>query len=173
MNAATFWNLLKRTKEVSAGDGHKQAELLYKALLELSADDILSYYIILTQLIDRAYSWDLWAAAHIINCGTGDDGFTDFRAWLICQGEYTFNQVLKDPELLVNIVEYPPDTMIEELGFYAPLEAYEEKTGHLLPDFPYEPAEISGEKWEEEDLRKKYPKLWTKFGDCSYMFGTT
>ncbi len=33
-----------------------------------------------------------------------------------------------------------------------------------MPQGIQENFEITGEEWEEDDLKNKYPKLWAKFG---------
>jgi hypothetical protein len=49
--------------------------------------------------MNRAYPWDLWGAAFVINGGCSDDGCERFRARLIMQGRDVFERALDDPEL--------------------------------------------------------------------------
>jgi hypothetical protein len=52
---------------------------------------------------DRAYSYELWAAAYIIGHGCSDDSFSDFRSTLISMGRETFERALEDPESLADM----------------------------------------------------------------------
>lgn len=119
----------------------------------------------------QAYRWDLWGAAYVIGGGCSDDGFIDFRAWLIARGQKVFEAALKNPESLTGVVtEDDGDCQFE--GFqYVASEVWEEKTGRGMDDFPRSdvpcPDEPVGQQWSEEgdDLRQRFPKLWAKFGD--------
>src|SRR5262249_60057219 len=115
-----------------------------------------------TQLI-RAYSWDLWGAAFIINGGCSDDGFEYFRGWLILQGRKTFDDALRDPETLAEVVD-EPDVECEDI-LYAPLQAFKAVTGSDLPrSGQLHPKEPSGQPWREEDLDARFPRLTGAFG---------
>ena len=86
MDYDAFWNLIHHTKQDSSGNPRKQARLLVEALVKLPEQDILDYDRIYDELADRAYTADLCAAAGGIDSwGCTDDGFIDFRAWLIAQ----------------------------------------------------------------------------------------
>lgn len=167
MDTQTFWSLIDRTKENSSGDPNKQAELLLKELLELSVQDILDYNRIFRNLKDQAYTADLWAAAAVIDpWGCSDDGFTDFRAWLIAQGKSAYERALKDPETLVNIVDIGMETQIEKLS-YVSLEAYKCKTGleEMPPITDYTVPDLKGQLPPDRTHSKaKYPLLAAKFG---------
>jgi len=58
------------------------------------------------RLVRAGYRTDLWYAAMIIAGGTcHDDGFFDFRKWLVSQGRSVYAAAMKDPESLVDVVE--------------------------------------------------------------------
>lgn len=104
MNLEQFWQLIERTNIESEREPSRQYELLIKALVEMSVQDIIHYDRFHTTLMNRAYVTDVWNAACIVtHCG--DDSFTDFRAWLIAQGKTNYERVLRDPDSLVDIVE--------------------------------------------------------------------
>lgn len=46
-----------------------------------------------------AYKYGLWSAVRLMGHAT-DDGFTDFRAWLISQGKEAYFAALKEPDTL-------------------------------------------------------------------------
>ena len=49
---------------------------------------IADFAAIRRQLDERAYTWDLWGAAYVIEDGCSDDCFRDFRAYLISLGPH-------------------------------------------------------------------------------------
>ena len=164
-----FWKLIEKTRDESDGDLEKQMTLLTDTLVNMPTAAILDYQRIHDELHGRAYRHELWNAAYLIGEGCGDDGFMDFRAWLIAQGQSVYENALRDPDTLAEVVSDKEryDTQFE--GFlYVAADAYEQKTGtgDAMPvDRNF--TEISGAHpltEEEEDLERLYPKLWAKFG---------
>ena len=49
-----------------------------------------------------AYKYGLWSAVRLMGHAT-DDGFTDFRAWLISQGKEAYFAALKEPDTLADL----------------------------------------------------------------------
>jgi Protein of unknown function (DUF4240) len=160
-----FWEIIESSKVKSLGNYEKQQVKLGEELNKLEAKEILEFDNKFRTLRGQAYTWDLWAAAYIINGGCSDDCFSDFRGWLIGQGKTTFENGLKNSEALV-IIEHDPNNGDWEGLSYVPMEIFEKKTGSNLPNGIKENHEISGEEWSEEgdDLEKKFPKLWEKWG---------
>ena len=168
MNIEEFWKLIHRTREASDGDVSKQVELLVEALVQLSVEEILDYETIMYNLMDRAYDAALWDAAYIIGCGCGDSGFSDFRAWLVAQGQDVYDKALADPESLVDLIEVDEDAQ-EGAFLSVVMDAYEQKTGHEIPLDPSRFREypvLKGTHWSEETVNERFPILSAKFGDC-------
>jgi hypothetical protein len=111
--------------------------------------------------------------------GCSDDSFDYFRAWLIAQGKDVFESAIRDPETLIPTLEkleegeYPER---EDLLFVACI-AYVKKTGldeeHYYDLFEqvtkgqYDCPSIEFD-WDENDeerLKRKFPKLWERFGE--------
>ncbi len=105
MNVNIFWKLIDKTRNASNGDVSKQANLLIEELVQLPLTEILAYETIMDNLLDTAYDAALWDAAEIIECGCGDDGFSDFRAWLIAQGKDVYEKAIANPESLVDLID--------------------------------------------------------------------
>lgn len=163
MDISTFWKLINKTLRDSVGDSFKQSELLAEALAQLPEADILIYDVILWELMQKAYIVDLWEAAYIIGCGCGDDGFMDFRAWLIGRGKDVFEKALIDPESLLDIVETGWETQEENLLYVAP-QAYEMKTGKDIPPTLEGFTKLKGTpSRDEQALLARFPKLTEKF----------
>src|SRR2546428_3572312 len=83
LDRGEFWSLIEDVREKSDGDCERLVELLESRLSRLPADEIVAFQTILYELLAEAYTWELWAAAYLINGGCSDDGFDYFRAWLI------------------------------------------------------------------------------------------
>jgi hypothetical protein len=104
LEEAGFWKLIEDAKAASNDDPDKQVELLIDNLVEMPVADIFAFDAWFDKFHDLAYRHDLWAAGYIINGGCSDDGFMDFRAWLIAQGKKVYYDALRDPETLVDVV---------------------------------------------------------------------
>src|SRR5512133_867378 len=126
MDIEAFWKLINTTREASGGHNSKHAELLVAALVQLSLDEIFAFEAIWDDFMDFAYDAALWDAAYIIGCGCGDDGFWDFRAWLIAQGREVYEKALADPESLINLIDVGKDAQ-EGALIYVVMTAYEQK----------------------------------------------
>ena len=98
-----FWGMVETAKDDANGDGERQVALLKERLAAMSVADIFAYDAIFTRFHVGAYHWDLWAACYIIGGGCSDDGFIDFRAWLVAQGRHIYADALRDPESLIDV----------------------------------------------------------------------
>ena len=180
----TFWEIVERIGQIPNDEPQiEQTEHVPSAqenfgvalLAQYSEEDILQYERIFDKYMDEAYSWNLWAAAYIINCGCSNDGFTDFRTWLIFQEKPLLYSALENPEILVDYVDLTMETMREDLGYGIIFDAWELKTGKSVAEIPSsvrEPAEVKGEKWPEEGTYLKisirfYTPILAIAGACS------
>jgi hypothetical protein len=171
MDNNTFWKLIDLSRRESDGDREAQIEVLQTKLAALSPDEIVAFDRAFCEHHNRAYTWDLWGAAFVIGGGCSDDGFADFRGWLISRGEKDFEAAIVDPETLAKVVkEDDGDCQVE--GFqYAAREAWADKTGRSADEFPKhdiqwrkEPAGTQFDENDDDYLATKYPKLAKKFG---------
>jgi len=139
--------------------------VLERGLMELPPNAIEGFRERLDDVLARAYRWDLWAAAYIINGSASDDGFQYFRAWLISRGQRVFEQALKDPAGLETFVPNDPAWLAEfEEMLYLPVYALEQKTGEEVPlpeplETNEEVAKPAGEPWDEATVDEIYPGL--------------
>jgi hypothetical protein len=101
MTADEFWEHVAATKRDDA-DGHAAA--LTDRLAALPPDEIVDFEYWWVRSRAEAYRRDLWAAAYHANGGCSDDGFLDFRCWLILQGRDAFERVAADPNELADLV---------------------------------------------------------------------
>src|SRR5262249_15624209 len=119
MTLDQFWNLVEKVHNASGGDMDKKCELLDAELRRLPFDEVRSFHAHFYECQDRAYSWELWAAAYIIGGDCSDDKFSDFRSTLISMGRQTFERTLTDPQSLADI-DYDADTADYEGYQYVP-----------------------------------------------------
>ncbi len=170
MDIDEFWELIDTTREASDGSVSKQAELLIEILVKYPIDKLIAFDWFIDELMDNAYDAALWDAADIIGCGCSDDGFEDFRGWLIALGKETYEKALVDPESLVDLVDVDDDAKYGSL-IYVAMRAYEQKTGDEMPPWKSKRqklhySELTGEHWPEKNGKDRFPILATKFGDC-------
>lgn len=96
MDVATFWRLIETSHTEARGDIEQQIARLTAAVAALEPDEIVAFDRLFRAQMNRAYRWDLWAAASIINGGCSDDGFEYFRAWLIAHHRPKLNDEAGD-----------------------------------------------------------------------------
>jgi Protein of unknown function (DUF4240) len=171
MTRADFWNHIRASKR---NDPHTHAERLVARLSKLPPDQILAFDHLWGTALHEAYNWNLWGAAYLINGGCSDDGFTDFRSWLILQGRDIFQAAVKNPDTLADVVE--PDDDEFECECYPAMEAWFKATGTEQNDAGYtawhaawkakypklQPNPKLGRGWDfdnEKQLRKRLPRL--------------
>lgn len=157
MTEGEFWSLVDVAKQ-SAGSVETRPQELRRLLEELSPSEILDFYELYRDQIQRAYTWRLWGAAYVIMGGCSDDGFDYFRDWLISEGQDIYERALTDPETLAELpaLEVPE---LEEMRYVAD-EVYEEKAGKPVVPRQRQPlGDPTGEEWDEESVSELYPKL--------------
>ena len=146
---------------------------LREVLLRASAAEVASFAEHFYDAMDDAYTWDLWAAACIINGGCSDDGFTDFRQWLISCGRDRYESALADPESLADVAFGPDaehDASFEEFSVAVASDVFEALTGRPAPARPgAPPREPRGVRWRECDLADRFPRLWKRWGTVRAM----
>jgi hypothetical protein len=158
MEISQFWKIVDRVHAGAGDDLDKRVKLLRHELDKLSLNEIAAFQRQYDTQIARAYRWDLWGAAYVMNGGCSDDGFRYFRDWLISEGSRTFEAALKSPESLADL---PKGDFAENESFgYAALEAIEAKGGGQIErDMSGESGEPRGAPWKEEDLPELFPRL--------------
>jgi hypothetical protein len=142
-----------------------QVKHLREILVGLPLEEVANFNELFIEYMHEAYDWELWAAAFILGKGCSDDGFSDFRTWLISMGREIYENAIKNPESLVDVVDRKDveDFFFEELGS-VPIEVYEEQTGdwpRVSTGFKDEPKGIP---FDEDDaaLKNRLPLLFAK-----------
>jgi|GEM_PF-449701 len=154
MTVDEFWKIIGNS--ISETPEEQIAKL--KTLLEAKdPDDVLAFQTAYFAQLDRAYRWDLWGAAFVINGGCSDDGFDYFCDWLISKGQGVFDAAIANPESLAS-VDLSGDTAFEEFRYVAD-EVYLAQTGKdMVLDLPSR-GEPVGQPFDEETIEDRFPRL--------------
>lgn len=91
INKDTFWKLIQSAKETCGQDMDAMMDFLKDRLVSMGPEQAQNFHDILHAYEDLADKFGLWDAAGVMKeYGCSDDGFIDFRAWLIAQGRDTY-----------------------------------------------------------------------------------
>jgi len=178
INKDFFWKLIQSAKETCGQDMDAMMDFLKDRLVSMGPEQAQNFHDILHAYEDLADKFGLWDAAGVMKeYGCSDDGFIDFRAWLIAQGKEVYMNALRDPDTLADIEPYG-DCCFECLSYVGDY-AYEQLTGRSAYD-EMEPDRI--EKMRDElkkdivykdgiqyprepkDLPRFLPRLCEKYG---------
>ncbi|MCA8832052.1 DUF4240 domain-containing protein [Hymenobacter pini] len=175
MDKEQFWQIIESAKTEAQGDQQRQQQFLIDDLAQLEPEQIIEFECILREHLLEADHFDIMAAQKIIDGYVSDDPYLYFRCWLVGQGKTVFTNALQNPDTLAAVLDAPYQDF-EELLYVATF-AFEKRTGKTDEDetFPRSVAEArgldydsgsetKGEDWTENQLPKKLPKLWKKFG---------
>lgn len=128
INKDTFWGLIREAKDACGQDMSAMVEYLKGRLVSMGAEQAQNFHDITQAYEDLAYKYGLWDAAEIISeYGCSDDGFIDFRAWLIAQGKEVYLAALADPDSLAEVEPYG-DCSFEQMSYVGEY-AYRQLTG--------------------------------------------
>jgi Protein of unknown function (DUF4240) len=172
-----FWSIIAATTKHKR-DPERQCNLLKKQLQNLNTDEVVSFERRFQDLKRRSYNWDVWGATYVVHGGASDDAFEYFQRWLISRGRADYELVVREPDSLGSIIpkDHDEPCEFEEFSSVAS-EVWQSKTGidpwqDELGRFPYSGAppaeEVAGTPFgdSEEVLEKRYPKLWSRFGNA-------
>lgn len=91
INKDSFWKLIRSAKETCGQDMDAMMDFLKDRLVSMGPEQAQNFHDILHAYEDLADKFGLWDAAGVMKeYGCSDDGFIDFRAWLIAQGRDTY-----------------------------------------------------------------------------------
>ena len=164
INKDTFWELIDQGREQCSQDVYTLAQWLEDRLMELGPEQALNFDYISHAYRAAAYKYGLWNAASILCDGCTDDGFTDFRGWLIAQGRDVYMAALKDPDSLADV---PTDRNCYcETLCYAGSYAYEKLTGRdINQDFDPDISRALAEQIKPDIVYGEgigYPYTWSE-----------
>lgn len=163
MDDHTFWKIIEETHDASM---EEQERKLHDRLMQLPEAEILEFDRLSSVRYWELYSWELWGVAYLYWGGCSDDGFMDWRNWIVYCGKEAFETARDRPDDLVPLIEAHPDAGCEGIG-YVPMNVLREKNPKwedASPDFDIpRPDNPSGKNWEEDDLKELLPKTYKRF----------
>ena len=116
------------------------------------------------ELLEKAYTWDLWDAAAIISHGSSEDRFADFRNWLVSMGASVYSEAMADPQSLAESASAPGIEDVAFEGFSSiPARVYTKLTGGEMPKYGGPRRRTPpGKRWSDngDGLKRRYPRLW-------------
>lgn len=125
MDKDTFWHIIDSVNsEVNCLDLEGVLCVTQSKLQEYSPQEIAVWANFLRYYRELADTSGVFASSCVLNDYMSDDGFMDFRAWLISRGKEVYLAALKDPDSLAGI-EIPKSTRFESYGYVA-YDAYKE-----------------------------------------------
>ena len=130
MNKEQFWRIVDDVR--SSADPKNQRTVLFalqEQLRKLPSAEIMEWQEIFQFYDDAAYRDELWAASGAMGAHCSDDGFMDFRSWLISQGRDVYMAALKDPESLAEVDTEGQSLNFEQYAYAAP-KAYAQRRAY-------------------------------------------
>lgn len=178
MNKEMFWQLIDESKEACKDNIKGMAKYLEERLSSLSLDEVKSFCGIYDTYHKAANKEGIISIAHLMNHEMlTDDGFTDFRNWLIAQGKEIYIETMKNPEILAEKAGEPIEGWYEfELLGYVGMRVVEQKTGDykqsvvqlpeeelksILDEIEY--GEYADKDLSIEELKEAFPKFTERF----------
>jgi len=172
MKTDDFWAVIERAtadRPASPGDVAK------RAAAELATRDpaeIVAWDQHLGKVMAASGKEDLWAAAYLINGGCSDDGFDNFRGWLIAHGRTAVASAVREPDSLAEMAVIRAAAQngavfeAEEVLTVA-AAAYSQATGtDLPPSQPPPPPPDPADLWDfddEDEMHRRLPRLAALF----------
>lgn len=152
MNKDGFWALINKVNTEAKNAGHAEVlDLTEKMLLELPSSEIADWHSIQKEYANMAYRNDLWAACSAITGRCSDDGFIDFRSWLISRGHDVYMDALQSPDSLAKYDFSFSEVEFENYGYVAAY-AYAKKV--LIEAGGPESVEQQYQLWWSENAEK-------------------
>ena len=130
MSVDVFWKMIGDAREKYGDDTEEMENHLTRELSHMSPHDIRLYKDINDEYILHADTGEIYKAGSELNGGLSDDGFIDFRGWLISQGKDVYTNTLNDPNFLAKMKLKPINYYYEWETFnYIASDAYKMNNG--------------------------------------------
>jgi hypothetical protein len=172
MRTDDFWAVIDRATADRPGSPAEVAKRVTAELGERAPDEIVAWGRHLDKVLAASGKEDLWAAAYLINGGCSEEGFDNFRGWLIANGRDVVARAVREPDSLADLpaVQAAATTgavFEAEEVLTAAEEAHQQATGAELP--PRETPRTRPDPamlWDfdnEEEMQKRLPRLSALF----------
>lgn len=134
MDKDAFWALIDAVnREVDNANQKAILRITKEKLMALSPEDITMWSNIQYHYVDLADTKRMFTAGSKLNGWISDDGFMDFRMWLISRGKEAYVAALKDPDSLARL----------DVSGMARFELY----GYVSQE-AYKKAGFAGDPWD-------------------------
>ena len=140
-----FWRVVEDARRRTDGDPDAMAEVLADEFADAGDDSLRSFQRQLVAASRRLYTWRHGTAADMVCGSLGDDGFTDWRSWVITLGRRTFEQIAADPDNLADVDDIEAGCAGEGELFGAAVSGiFQARHGNADDSFPVlEPGDTS------------------------------
>ena len=128
MDENRFWQLIDATLSV-ADDPDAREGFLWDQLLALPPQEVAEFTWLFDDVIDRAEDGNGYEAWNMYDGVGSDDGFRDFRCWLVSRGRAVYEATLRDPDSLRPHVPLDEQSLHWESFGYVGVGVYEQLTG--------------------------------------------
>ena len=178
MDKDKFWEIIEKVRQQCKDNAEKMVDVLGEELEKYPIEEIEHFSSIFNTYHHIAYKEGLFSIGSMMNhYMMTDDGFIDFRYWLIAQGKDVYMGAMKDPMALA-AAEIKPigDWYKFEIFGYVPMKIIEDKTGDYRKAqetvSPNEEKEILSEiefgdyidkALKESDIKMKYPNFAKRY----------
>lgn len=172
MPVGSFWELIEKARVDSHGNLYKQVEIITDRLSMRQENEIIGFECMLRDQLMRAFHYNVMAVQKIVEGSVSDDSFLYFRCKLILHGRMTFENAINNPnhisEQIDPKVSGEPLLTVSDKAFEMRFGTDTEK---VLPrdyaseviDYDFGEHEIQGKDWNEEDIPKRFSKLWMAY----------
>jgi hypothetical protein len=164
MDLSSFWRVIALAHAEAEGDSDRTAGIVTEILVEQSIETIVAFDRALYEIIARAYTPELWAAAYIVNYGATDERFEYFVGWLITQGQDVYEAALHEADSLADIVDTEGAYECESM-LYVAQYAFERRAGREMPAHQRRIPRRDVTLLDEHLLPTLCPRLWAKFSN--------
>ena len=163
-------------EETNVGDCDARVDRLVAALTGRGPSEIVDFGHWWSVARQHAYTSGLWAAAYLMMGGCSDDGFIDFRSWLVLRGQTAYYAALANPEALADVdlkeheepsCECYPDTAAYKAATGQDAKAYFAAVEVKYGRFTH--GALAGDDWNFDDpdeMRRRLPKLFGLYGNA-------
>lgn len=166
MDDTRFWALVAEIEPTVADDPEAFDEALADALADLAPAEVVAFGNTWTRMANRAFTWDLRAAALLLRGDDDEWAFTSFRDRLIALGQRVYERALADADTLADVpLDWRDGDEDGDVWLsLAAADAYERLTGEDIadaepPEEP-EPDAPAGAPWSgEAQARERVPRI--------------
>lgn len=178
MDKDKFWEIIEKVRNQCKDDTEKMVDVLGEELEKYPIEEVERFSSIFNTYHYIAYKEGLFSIGSMMNhYMMTDDGFIDFRYWLIAQGKEVYINAMKDPMALCT-AEIKPigDWYKFETFGYVPMKIIEEKTGDYRKAQGYVSPMVEKEilseiefgdyidkTLKESDIKMKYPNFAKRY----------